>query len=100
MKERATVTHQAPGTPRAAAIAGILFAVLFSTSIVLIRLAIPEELSGTDVAAWVQGHAATLSLALTLMPFAGLCFLWFLAVVRAHLGALEDQFFSTVFLGS
>ena len=94
------MTRQAPRTPRAAAIAGILFAVLFSTSIVLIRLAIPEELSGTDVAAWAQGHTATLSLALTLMPFAGICFLWFMAVVRDHLGALEDHFFSTVFLGS
>src|SRR5262245_55815751 len=100
MKERDTVTRRAPRTPRAAAIAGILFAVLFSTSIVLIRLAIPEELSGTDVAAWAQGHAATLSLALTLVPFADICFLWFMAVVRAHLGTLEDHFFSTVFLGS
>ena len=34
------------------------------------------------------------------MPFAGIAFLWFMGVVRAHLGELEDQFFSTVFFGS
>ena len=34
------------------------------------------------------------------MPFAGIFFLWFIGVVRARLGRLEDQFFSAVFLGS
>jgi Na+/phosphate symporter len=33
-------------------------------------------------------------------PFAGIAFLWFIAVVRDRLGELEDRFFSTVFLGS
>ena len=67
---------------------------------VLIRLAIPEELSGTNTAAWLQGNTTTLTLALTLVPFAGIAFLWFMGVVRDHLGKLEDQFFSTVFFGS
>lgn len=98
MKEQDTLIRQARKAPRAAAIAGILFAVLFSTSMVLIRLSIPEELSG-NIATWAQENTTTISLALTLMPFAGICFLWFIAVVRDHLGALEDQFFSTIFLG-
>ena len=34
------------------------------------------------------------------MPFAGIAFLWFVGVVRHHLGAYEDQFFATVSLGS
>ena len=34
------------------------------------------------------------------MPFAGIAFLWFMGVVRAHLGDLEDQLFATVFFGS
>jgi hypothetical protein len=34
------------------------------------------------------------------MPFAGLCFLWFIGVVRANLGRYEDRFFATVTLGS
>jgi hypothetical protein len=34
------------------------------------------------------------------MPFAGICFLWFIGVVRANLGGFEDKFFGTVTLGS
>jgi hypothetical protein len=37
---------------------------------------------------------------LTLIPFAGIAFLWFIGVVRDRLGRFEDQFFSTVFFGS
>jgi hypothetical protein len=43
---------------------------------------------------------AEFSLALSLVPFAGIAFLWFIGVVRDRLGHLEDQFFSTVFFGS
>src|SRR5438552_15996484 len=100
MKQQVTLTRQALKTPRAAAVAGIIFAVLFTTSIVLIRLAIPEELSGTATAAWLQGNISPVTLALTLVPFAGIAFLWFMGVVRDRLGKLEDQFFSTVFFGS
>jgi hypothetical protein len=99
MNQRVTLTRQALKTPRAAAVAGIAFAVLFTTSMVLIRLALPADLSGTNTAAWLQGNVATTSLALTLVPFAGIAFLWFMGVVRDRLGTLEDQFFSTVFLG-
>jgi hypothetical protein len=67
---------------------------------VLIRLAIPEELSSTNTAAWLQGNTTSITLALTLVPFAGIAFLWFIGVVRDRLGKSEDQFFSTVFFGS
>jgi hypothetical protein len=100
MNQQVALTRQALKTPRAAAIAGIIFAVLFTISLVLIRLAIPEELSGTNTAAWLQGNTTTLTLALTLVPFAGIAFLWFIGVVRDRLGTFEDQFFSTVFFGS
>jgi hypothetical protein len=100
MKQQVTLTRQALKTPRAAAVAGIIFAVLFTTSMVLMRLAIPEVLSGATTAAGLQGNTATVTLALTLVPFAGIAFLWFIGVVRDRLGKLEDQFFSTVFFGS
>ncbi len=77
MKQQVTLTRQAVRTPRAAAVAGIIFSVLFTTSMVLIRLALPEELRGTDIADWLQGNTTTISLALTLVPFAGIAFLWF-----------------------
>lgn len=94
------LTRQALQTPRAAAIAGILFAVLFTISIGLMRLALPEELAGPGATAWLQNGAGTVRFGLTLVPFAGIAFLWFMGVVRSHLGRLEDQLFSTVFYGS
>ncbi len=39
-------------------------------------------------------------LALNLVPFAGIAFLWFIGVVRDRLGTYEDRFFATVFFGS
>ena len=33
-------------------------------------------------------------------PFAGLAFLWFVGVIRDRIGAAEDRFFATVFLGT
>ena len=39
-------------------------------------------------------------LALNLVPFAGIAFLWFIGVVRDRLGTSEDRFFATVFFGS
>lgn len=85
-------------TPRAAALAGIIFALLSITAQVLIRLSIPTDAS--DTGAWLSGQARTVSLALSLVPFAGIAFLWFMGVVRDRLGRQEDQFFSTVFFGS
>jgi len=85
-------------TPRAAAVAGILFSVLFAASLILIRTSMPETLSvGTD---WVATGSGRITAAAVLMPFAGIAFLWFMGVVRDRLGTLEDQFFSTVFFGS
>src|SRR5438105_795293 len=85
-------------TPHAAAIAGILFAVLSSTGLVLIRLSIPTDAS--DRGAWLEGQSGAISLALALVPLAGIAFLWFIGVLRDRMAQLEDQFFSTVFLGS
>lgn len=87
-------------TPRAAAVAGILFAVLFISAMVLIRLALPEGLTESTGSAWLEADTKPISLALMLVPFAGIAFLWFMGVVRAHLGKLEDQFFSSVLVGS
>jgi hypothetical protein len=74
--------------------------VLFTASMVLIHLALPQDLHGPDTATWLQGNTAAATLALTLVPFSGIAFLWFMGVVRDRLGKMEDQFFSTVFSGS
>jgi hypothetical protein len=100
MNPTAVTVRQQLKTPRAAAVAGILFAVLFVVAVALIRSVLPEELTESSVAAWLGGDTALVSVALTMVPFAGIAFLWFMGVVRAHLGKLEDQFFSSVLVGS
>ncbi|MFJ8790741.1 hypothetical protein [Streptomyces sp. NPDC102462] len=88
-------------TPRAAGLAGVVFALLLAAAIVLIRIGIPEgadEISAADFAD-SAGHNAVHT-ALALVPFAGIFFLWFTGVVRSHLGEAEDRFLATVFIGS
>ena len=85
-------------TPRAAALAGVLFAVLFAAVIILIRSSLPE--TAQPGARWIDDGGDKIRLASELMPFAGICFLWFIGVVRANLGRFEDKFFSTVTMGS
>jgi len=85
-------------TPRAAAVAGICFSILLVTIHLLIWTSIPASLGAQATA--VMSHSKKISLALNLLPFAGIAFLWFLAVVRNRLGFLEDRFFATVFMGS
>src|SRR6478735_4612724 len=85
-------------TPRSAAFAGVVFAVLFGTSMVLLRLSIPE--SPLMQTALSDSARTRLGAALGLMPIAGIAFLWFVGVVRDRVGDLEDRFFSTVYLGS
>ena len=97
-ESKADLSNRALRTPRAAAIAGILFAVLAITSHVLIRLSVPADL--LDPSDWLEDQAKTVALAMSLVPFAGISFLWFMGVVRDRMGRLEDQFFSTLFFGS
>lgn len=85
-------------TPRSAAVAGIVFAVLFATSLVLLRTALPAD--PFDETPWVGSGEMRIKAALLLAPFAGIAFLWFIGVIRDRLGDLEDRFFATVFLGS
>ena len=87
--------------PRAAAVAGILFSVLFGTTLTIARLTVPPRQSDHNPT-WMTdpSELAAVRLAIQLVPFAGIAFLWFIGVLRNRLGALEDRFFATVFLGS
>ncbi len=85
-------------TPRAAAVAGVLFAVLFGTALVLIRTALPE--GAAPGSQWVESGSRRIKISSTMMPFAGIAFLWFIGVVRDGFGRYEDRFFGSVFLGS
>lgn len=100
MSERMEITRASLRTPRAAAIAGVVFAVLLGLALVLLRLAVPQDLAQAPT--WLDDpwRRTSVVVALNLVPFAGLAFLWFIGVVRDRIGAEEDRFFATVFLGT
>ena len=98
MPENRDLAHARLKTPRAAAIAGIVFSLLMFAIFWMLRGAIPAD--PLDSGAWLATDAKTTALALNLAPAAGVAFLWFIGVVRDRLGAQEDRFFATVFFGS
>ncbi len=96
----AALTREAIRTPRAAAVAGIVFSVLLTATFMLVHSALHGK--PDDAGDWLRdgGRRDSFALALHLLPFAGIAFLWFIGVVRDRIGAGEDRFFATVFLGS
>jgi Ca2+/Na+ antiporter len=85
-------------TPKAAAIAGIVFSILLIVVFWLLRTSIPAD--PQEPGSWLHSNSRSVVLALNLMPFAGIAFLWFIGVLRDRLGQQEDRFFATVFFGS
>lgn len=98
MEPKKTLTHDQLKTPRAAAIAGIAFSLLFVTSLVLIRTTVPAD--PLEPGTWLASDLKTVAFAIYLFPFTGIAFLWFIGVLRDRMGAQEDRFFATVFMGS
>ena len=99
-RRASVLTREALRTPRAAAVAGIAFAVLLTAALVLVRLAVPSD--PNEAGDWLTDgrRRDSVILALNLLPFAGISFLWFIGVVRDRIGQAEDRLFATVFLGS
>jgi hypothetical protein len=98
MPDNVALTHARLKTPKAAAIAGIIFSLLMFASFWLLRRSIPAD--PLDSGAWLAADTNTIALALNLVPFAGVAFLWFIGVLRDRLAQQEDRFFATVFFGS
>lgn len=100
MSATSTEARQIEAPPRVVAVSGVVFSVLYIVSLVLIRLSVPADL--TEPGAWLADptYRSWFGIALQLIPFTGIAFLWFMAVLRSRIGLLEDQFFATVFFGS
>ena len=84
--------HQGP-----ASCSGIIFAVLYGTSMVLLNISLTQE-SATGLARTVT-DPRTVALALNLIPYTGIAFLWFIGVIRDLLSESEapplcDRLFS------
>ena len=85
-------------TPKAAAIAGILFSILLVAIVVLLHGSVPPD--PHEPGEWLSRNPTQVRIAIELVPFAGVAFLWFIGVLRDHLGQQEDRLLSTVFFGS
>ena len=96
-----TVAERGLTTPRAAGVAGIVFAVLFFVALALLGKTVGVALDTQTVMENLSGSGSTTALVgIYLVPFTGIAFLWFIGVVRDRIGEREDRFFATVFLGS
>jgi hypothetical protein len=93
-----TLTRATLRTPKAAAAAGIIFSLLLFVVFLLLRMSVPAD--PLEPGAWLKTSSRTVALALNLVPFAGIAFLWFIGVLRDRLAQREDRFFATVFFGS
>ena len=94
----ATITRGTLKTPRAAAVARIVFSILLIVIVALLRVTVPAD--PAEAGAWLTTDPRKVALGLNLVPFAGIAFLWFIGVLRDRLGPREDRFFATVFFGS
>jgi hypothetical protein len=98
--EAEAVTPTALHTPQAAGLAGVMFAVLTAVIIVLIRKNVPADPHAAGEWLTSASSRRQVQIALGLVPFCGIFFLWFMGAVRDRIGDLEDKFFGTIFLGS
>ena len=92
------LTRENLRTPKAAAIAGMLFSLLTVTIFWLLWNSVPAD--PQEPGLWLTTNSHAVTLGLNLVPFAGIAFLWFMGVLRDRLGEREDRFFATVFFGS
>jgi hypothetical protein len=77
-------------------VAGIIFSIMLFLAFWLLRVATGP--SGSN--ARLDDHARAITVALSLIPFSGIAFLWLIGVLRDRLGQREDRLLATVFLGS
>ena len=87
MNQEGVIIKKKWTTPRAAAVAGILFLMLFITSLVLIQISVPAD--PNVVGDWLPENSRSVSIALNLLPFTGIAFLWFIGVVQDRIGSNE-----------
>jgi hypothetical protein len=68
-------------TPRAAAVAGTLFSVLLIGEVVVFQLLV--RAGPHETGAWLRTSSKEVALALNLVPFAGVAFLWCIGVLAS-----------------
>ncbi len=86
MTQKLGTVRQTLRAPRAAGIAGIAFALMLGTALVLVRLAVPTD--SQQSGSWLDDRwrKNAVVVALYLVLFAGLAFLWFVGAIRDRIG--------------
>jgi hypothetical protein len=86
----------------AAAIAGLVFAVLSVVAMALVNTRPPLTATDAEVIAWYSDAAnrTVMTVGLSLFVIAAVAFLWFIAVISRRVGTRDDRFIATVFFGS
>jgi hypothetical protein len=87
-------------TPRAAGVAGVVAALMLGGAMAVVHSVIPTDPAGTISWEIDSSQRQALQVAVNLVPFAGIFFLWFMGAIRDYFGEAEDKFFATLFLGS
>ena len=77
-----------------------VLSVLLAVALALVRSATPSD--PDDAGDWLadRSRRSAVAVALNLLPFAAIAFLWFVGVERDRIGEGEDRLLATVFLGS
>ncbi|MFG3114660.1 hypothetical protein ACGF4C_09705 [Streptomyces sp. NPDC048197] len=77
-------------TPRAAGAAGVLAALLLAAVLAIVRISLPSAIPA-HLGEWPSRspRRQVLEIALGLLPFAGIFFLWFMGAVRDYTGRTE-----------
>ena len=97
MPENGFLTHAQLKTSNAAAIAGIAFWLLLLLILWLLRTSISAD--PLEPARACHRHESV-TVALNLVPFAAIAFLWFIGVLRDRLAQLENRFSRPSFSGA
>jgi hypothetical protein len=87
----------------AAAVAGLVHAILLSVALMLVLTPRPAlDAADAEITASYSTESARYGLltALNLAPLSVIALLWFIAVIRRRVGDREDKLFASVFLGS
>lgn len=82
------------------AIAGIVFAVTMTATLYLFRSAFPVQEALTPTRVPTPDDISRGRLALSLLPYVGISFLWFMGALNYSLGRADNRLFTTVFLAS
>lgn len=85
-----------------AAIAGLIFAVLSVIGLAMENTRPSLTATDAEMIAWYSDAAnrTVVTVGLSLIVFAAVAFLWFIAVIRRRVGTRDDRFIGSVFTGS